>query len=112
MKEEYNGTGTEPEPDSTRYKWGEYKAAALKDWRKLHPRPDRPKLDNSPPNVGSSTQLISAFKVLGIPLDTTDSKKLAPFEHEYPAIGTLIQYRKAQKFVDSFGECLLAFVES
>ncbi len=111
VKEEYEGTGFDGKPASTKYKWGDFKAAAIKDWRKVHPRPDRPKLDTSPPNIGSSTQLISAFKVLGLPFETTDSKKLAPFEHDHPAIGTLVRYRKAQKFVDSFGESLLAFVE-
>ena len=91
--------------------WGDYKQLAMRMWRALNPRPDRPKLDTTPPNVGSSTQLLSAFRVLGIPFETTDSKQLAPYEHDYPAIGTLIRYRKAQKFVDSFGESLLAFVE-
>ena len=91
--------------------WGDFKKQEMAKWRTKNPRPDRPKLENDPPNVGSSTQLLTAFRVLGLPYTTTDSKQLAPFEHDHPAIGTLIRYRKAQKFVDSFGESLLAFVE-
>jgi DNA polymerase I len=90
--------------------WGAFKKTEMAKWRAKNPRPDRPKLDTTPPNVGSSTQLLTAFGVLGLPFDTTDSKKLAPYEHEYPAIGTLVRFRKAQKFVDSFGESLLAFL--
>jgi DNA polymerase I len=93
-------------------KWGEFKTESMKRWRAEHPTPGRPKLDLNPPNVGSAAQLLTAFGELGLPFVTTDSKKLAPYEHQYPAIGTLIKYRKAQKFVDSFGESLLAFVEA
>lgn len=105
-------------------KWGEFKRGWMGEWRANHNRPERPKLDHTQPNIGSSAQMLIAFKALGLPVPTQrnkqtkkvgeslDSKLLAPYEDQYPAIKTLIKYRKADKFVDSFGETLLAHVEA
>jgi DNA polymerase I len=104
-------------------KWGEFKTESMKRWREEHPNPGRPKLDTTPPNIGSPAQMLGAFKALGLPVptqrnkqtgktgDSLDSKLLAPYENQHPEIKTLIKYRKADKFVDSFGESLLVFLE-
>ena len=107
LKAEWHDWKGEAQPS-----WGQFKRFEMEKWRTNNPRPDRPKLDTSPPNVNSSTQLLNAFHILGLPFETTDSKKLAPYADEHPALKVLMAHRKAEKFVTSFGETLLAHVEA
>lgn len=100
-------------------KWGDYKQARLADYRSEHPMPPKPALDTSPPNIGSGAQLVEAFRVLGIPVPTkrnekgevkptTETAALETLAKTHPEVQPLIDHRKAQKFVDSFGENLLS----
>jgi DNA polymerase-1 len=98
-------------------KWGTFKIERMKAWRAENPNPGRPKIDASPPNLGSSQQLLEAFRVMGIrmpsgePVTSTASEVLVSLEDTYPEIELLLRFRKAQKFVDSFGETLLAKID-
>lgn len=88
-------------------KWGAFKTEQMRTWREDHPNPGRPKIDSSPPNLGSVVQLQIAFRALGIEVESTSTDALEAYL-EYPAVSALFRFRKAQKFVDSFGESLLA----
>jgi DNA polymerase-1 len=90
--------------------WGEWKQAGMSDWRKVHSNPGKPKFDTAPPNLGSVPQLMQAFYAFGIPVRSTESEFLEQIEDEYPAVALLLRWRRAQKFVDSFGESLLKHV--
>ncbi len=91
--------------------WGSYKNANMKLWRDRNPNPGRPKRDTSLPNLGSPKQLAEAFRRLGIPAEKTGAEVLKGLEDDYPAIKLLSDWRKAEKFVTSFGEALLQFVD-
>jgi DNA polymerase I len=104
--------------------WGAYKLEWMKEWRKQFPNPGKPKADTGLVNLGSHQQLLVAFEALGIPVptkrdpktgvekQTTSADALSLIEDDYPALQPLGKWRKAEKFVDSFGENLLAFVAS
>lgn len=103
-------------------KWGEFKVTGMQMWRTTHPNPGKPKPDTSVPNIGSSAQLQHAFAEMGIPLPTkldpktkerkptTESEALESLEDDHPSVKLLLDYRRAAKFVTSFGESLLRFV--
>ena len=91
--------------------WGAFKNANMKLWRERCPNPGKPKPDTSLPNLGSPKQLLTAFQALGIPAEKTGAEKLKELEDDYPAIKLLSEWRKAEKFVTSFGEALLQFVD-
>ena len=103
--------------------WGKFKLRVMQEWREKHPNPGKPKPDTSVPNIGSTRQLVAAFEVLKIPVPrkrrdngsftpSLDSDALKPLRDSYPEVKTLLAWRGAQKFVDSFGESLLAQVSS
>ena len=96
--------------------WGEFKKRRMEEWRANHTVIQKPKLDTAPPNLDSPTQLIAGLERLGVPVPTkknlkgervrtTDSKSLETVDH--PVAARLMAYRKATKFVQSFGEALL-----
>jgi DNA polymerase I len=91
--------------------WGAYKNANMQMWREQHPNPGRPKPDTSIPNLGSPKQMQVAFERLGIPATGTGKDVLKELEDDYPAVKLLTTWRKAEKFVTSFGEALLQFVD-
>jgi DNA polymerase-1 len=101
--------------------WGEFKKAFMAGWRAKQTPITKPKLDASPPNLDSQLQLITGLEALGLPIPmkkndkgervkTTESKSLEPLAVQYPVIKLFLDYRKAAKFVTSFGEKLLAHV--
>jgi DNA polymerase-1 len=91
-------------------KWGEFKLAGMHVWRENHPNPGKPKPDTSLPNLSSPTQLLQAFTQMGIPVVSTASEVLQALEDDHPEVKLLLDYRKATKFVTSFGEALLQYV--
>lgn len=90
--------------------WGKYKTRLLKAWREAHPNPGKPKPDTSLPNLSSPAQLMQAFLQMGITTVSTASDALKELEEEYPEVKLLLDYRRAEKFVTSFGEALLQYV--
>jgi DNA polymerase-1 len=103
--------------------WGDYKQEFMSAYRAKHTIPGKPKCDTSLPNIGSTHQLIDAMEGLGIPVPTkpdektgetkktTDSDSLERLAPEHPLLKTVLDYRAAAKFVDAFGEKLLAFAD-
>lgn len=102
--------------------WGEFKQNWMAMWRAEHEAVAKPKLDTSPPDIGSTTQLIVGLERLGVPVPTkkndkgvmvktTESDSLEPLADDYPVVGLLLGWRKQSKFVTSFGEALLQYVE-
>lgn len=120
-REEFDRSGG-GDPGTTGFlPWGKWKIRWMQQWREEHPNPGRPKPDTSPPNLGSSKQMVEAFHILKIPVPkkrrpngtftpSLDSDALEPLKETYPEVATLLLWRGAQKFVDSFGEGLLQFV--
>lgn len=106
-----------------KHPWGEYKRTEVAKYRAAHTIPPKPKCDTSLPNIGSTHQLIDAMEGLGIPVPTkpdektgelkktTDSDSLERLAPEHPLLKTVLDYRAAAKFVDAFGEKLLAFAD-
>lgn len=91
-------------------KWGEFKIAGMSLWREAHPNPGKPKPDTSTPNLASPAQLMQAFAEMGIHVQSTASENLEALEDAHPEVKLLLDYRRASKFVTSFGESLLRFV--
>lgn len=57
-------------------------------------------------NIDSNAQLLKALKKLGLPLESTDVKEISRYKG-FPAIDALLDYRKAQKFISTYGESLI-----
>ena len=91
-------------------KWGEFKTTGMQMWRGRFPNPGKPKMDTSPPNLGSPTQLRAAFEQMGITVASTDSETLQRLEETHPEVHLLLSFRRAKKFVEAFGEALLQYV--
>jgi DNA polymerase I len=105
------GHGLRTERGETTEPWGTYKTRMMKEWREEHPNPGKPKEDTSLPNIHSHAQLLMAFERMGIPLDTTRDSALAELEPEFPQLSVLRRASKLNKFLNSFGESLLKYVE-
>lgn len=58
-------------------------------------------------NIDSNLQLLKALKKYGLDLDSTDVGVLGKFKG-IPVIDELLAYRKAQKFISTYGETLIA----
>ena len=58
-------------------------------------------------NIDSNVQLLNALRKYGLELDSTDVGTLAKFQG-IPVIDELLNYRKAQKFMSTYGETLIA----
>jgi len=58
-------------------------------------------------NIDSNAQLLKALKKYGLELDSTDVNVLGKFKG-IPVIDELLAYRKAQKFISTYGESLIA----
>ncbi len=91
--------------------WGKFKTAQMKAWRETHPNPGKPKADKQEINVNSSQQLMDAFKVMGIPATSTRSEELDELAKEFPVLLPIVELRRAEKIVNSFGESLLKYGE-
>ena len=60
-------------------------------------------------SIDSPSQLLSALKKLGVPLeDSTNSGILARMKNDYPILIPLLKYREHQKLITAFGDALLA----
>lgn len=85
-------------------------------WRKYNKRPPKPKLDESPVNLGSPQQLMACFKELGWDLPTTGTDDMKTYlprleGEEKEILKTLIDYRKHSKMVTAFGDPLIQFLD-
>lgn len=89
--------------------WGEGKKRYLKLWTTQNPKPVKPKL-NTEFNLGSSAQLMEVFSLMGVPCKSTSVTVLEPLEDKYPVVKAVLDWRKANKFVDSFGESVTSKV--
>lgn len=87
--------------------WGDFKVREMRAWREANPNPGKPKEDRSMINLDSPTQLKAALDELGIPAKNTSKGTLEDLKERYPEVALLLGYRKAEKFVQSFGESLL-----
>lgn len=92
--------------------WGVYKQACMTAWRAKHPGPGKPKLDESPPNIGSSQQLMVAFAALGIKAKNCEEETLTKLVPKFPALKPLMAWKKCKKIVSTYGESLLARAEA
>jgi len=62
-------------------------------------------------NLDSHQQLTQALSRLGIPVpDSTRNWKMEPLAAQYPVIGTLLEYRKVQKALTSYGENMIELI--
>ena len=91
--------------------WGAFKTNEMQKFKEAYPNPGKPKPDNSVPNLNSTKQLLDAFSVLGIPVTSTGTEVLESLKDDYPEISLLMQYRKAIKFVQSFGLSLIEKID-
>jgi DNA polymerase-1 len=57
-------------------------------------------------NLDSPTQVVKSLNSLGIPITTTDVKELSKFK-SHPAVKSLLEYRKFEKFVTTYGDALM-----
>jgi DNA polymerase I-like protein with 3'-5' exonuclease and polymerase domains len=74
-----------------------------KQTKKTVGKPKKVKTTLVPFNINSNIQTKAILeKILGHPLDSTDSKYLAEFDH--PAIDALLEYRKYYKLITTYGE--------
>lgn len=110
----------EQNQEQEQYKgWGDFKLAKMLAWRKKNPNPHKPREDTYI-NINSDEQLMDALRELNIaipmkrrkgatePTESLDDESLQEIEYLHPAISLIRKYRKAEKFVKSYGESLLA----
>lgn len=91
----------------------EFKKHYLDAWKQRNPAPKKPAADKKPPNLGSPAQLKDALTYLGFldvdgkPLRSVSSGTLEPFADIDPLIHDILEWRKAEKLITSFGTKLL-----
>jgi DNA polymerase I-like protein with 3'-5' exonuclease and polymerase domains len=97
--------------------WGSWKKTYMGSWLAEHPKPKKPEWSDTV-NIGSSQQMVLAFKALGMPPNRTKKsasaepyscleEDLKPFEQDYPALKPYLKFKHADKFVSSFGTSFL-----
>jgi DNA polymerase I-like protein with 3'-5' exonuclease and polymerase domains len=90
----------------------------LSQWRKENPRPPKPHIDNTPINLGSAKQMVYAINAYGYPLadyqkSTLESAQYTADEKTVDEVITpLLAWKQKSKFLDSFGEKLIAKMDS
>jgi DNA polymerase I len=57
-------------------------------------------------NIDSNAQLKKSLNKFGLALESTDVKELSRYKG-YPIVDSLLEYRKAQKFISTYGESLI-----
>jgi DNA polymerase I len=57
-------------------------------------------------NIDSNLQLKKSLQKMGLTLESTDVKELAKYKG-FPAVDALLEYRKSQKFISTYGESLI-----
>lgn len=62
-------------------------------------------------NLNSPIQVKTSLNNLGVPVDSTNEKVIAPLARNYPILEKLIDYRGKEKGVTSFGENFLERIE-
>lgn len=84
--------------------WSELKSQIIHEWNDKQPK----KYDyKSPPNMGSSEQLLSALQHMGVRVRDTKSETLERIEGEYSVLSKILDYRQAQKLPTTYGEKLM-----
>ncbi len=62
-------------------------------------------------NLDSPAQIVKSLNSLGIPLESTDVKHLVRYK-DHPAVEALLDYRKYEKFVTTYGEPMINRIHS
>lgn len=94
----------------------EFKKHYLDAWKQRNPAPKKPTADKKPPNLGSPAQLKDALTYLGFldvdgkPLRSVSSGTLEPFADADPLIHDILEWRRAEKLITSFGSKLISKV--
>lgn len=57
-------------------------------------------------NLDSPLQLVKSLNTLGIPVESTDVKVLTNYK-DHPVVKLLLDYRKSEKFITTYGEALI-----
>jgi DNA polymerase-1 len=98
--------------DNKPHTWIQFRNLELKDFKALYPKPKLPKNMDETINLGSPAQLKEAVSaMIGEELLSTDREHLVPFAHDYPIIKKLLTWKELDKFINAFGEKLLARIE-
>lgn len=88
-------------------KWGDFKRRVLSRWKELSPRPPTPDKKLKEVNLGSHDQLKMGLSLLGVDIPNTEAETLEKCVERYPVLRPLLDYRKAAKFVSTYGDKLL-----
>ena len=88
-------------------KWGDFKKRRLKEWREEHPRPKPLHLPQI--NISSPAQIKAALQHMRPDLSIEDGNKetLEELVKEIPEIQYLLDLRKSQKIVTTYGKNLI-----
>ncbi|GHO44554.1 DNA polymerase [Ktedonospora formicarum] len=95
-------------------KWQQYQKKHMgkgSPWKEKHPTIPVPHEDNSEPNLNSAPQVKMALWELGIKVKSTDKKTLEKLTGKHEFIKIFLKYRKAEKFLQSFGYTLLEKID-
>lgn len=90
----------------------------LSEWRKENPRPQKPHIDNTPINLASSKQMVYAINAYGYDLADYQKSTLESAQYTAPekvveeVITPLLAWKQKSKFLDAFGEKLIARMDS
>lgn len=63
-------------------------------------------------NLSSGPQMIHALGLLGITVTSMAKGELEQLAHEHPIIEKILEWKKVEKFINSFGESLLEHIET
>ncbi|WP_201387976.1 DNA polymerase [Ktedonobacter sp. SOSP1-85] len=91
--------------------WEPFRRKGLAQWQATHKKPPQPK-ERGTINLASPPQLLAALRALGVPVTATDEETLEPYTKEHTAVASLLQWKELHKFASSFGENLLAMIDT
>ncbi|GHO50949.1 hypothetical protein KSX_91120 [Ktedonospora formicarum] len=91
--------------------WEAFRKQGLTRWQTKHKKPPQPKQKGAI-NLASPAQLLAALNASGIPVTSTDEETLGPYAPQFPVVALLLQWKELHKFASSFGENLLAMVDT
>jgi DNA polymerase-1 len=90
--------------------WNAFKTQHIKKFKEMYPKPKLPKRVEKI-NLNSPKQMKIALNALGIPVTSTDKENLEQYEQEHNIIKTLLEWKKLDKLINSFGETFLTKVD-
>lgn len=99
------------ESNLTGMTWHAFKTQHVKKFKEMYPKPKLPKKVEAI-NLNSHKQLKQALNALGIPVTSTDREHLEEYKHENDIVKTLLEWKKIDKLINSFGETFLNKVDS